>query len=1841
MSFIRSTPVPDVPSFDDTVKPTRALGAPAKLTAPPALDDAPPPFKPLDDDFDAYDAIAAAQMPLSADDDDDDDDDNAHTQTSIRLTHDADSDSELLEEVDLGALDDDDDDNDDDGNGNDNDLDNGDAPADDNAPVPLSDDDDDDDDDRVDGVTAATPPAKGSSRTAPGTDPTPKRPGVNTMKSKLGLEGIVKPGAFTPGAPSGSAAARARAQSAATAAAATPQVEEDDDDDVSPPPPEAEEGGDDDVPSGAQDLLSSIMGKAAPIAVEDAVKSEAGMKKWEQHQRALALQEAAAKKARDAEIAAKRRQVAQMQAQKNAALAAEKAAVDDDDDDDNQVAQEKAPQSAMDLISDIMSNKKAGQPLRTASGGGGGGAAEPKVAAYVPGGNRARDAKREEEAKLAVLPPVVAAVRKDTRGLSSSAAPAVGGGGSGDDKPKRVYSAFLASDADDAPPKLQSSASTPALQSRPMAQSNAPLPDDLRDPEEILQRFESADEKYAPCFKFDFAVVLRPPLLKIPDGSTFTAYDYTENRKTPFAFRALGDVALDPPDIVVSNPDADEPVRGALSPHAPLKALEKARKKLTFEAYEPRRPFPVLPPLEADVRQLDDLVRHSGLAAPRVDPTTIRSLEIVNVQLDKSHLKPIGSLLAAFTGLTHLTMRCCGFSKVLWAHAKLRLVDYSENNIDKEDNALESLSKSPLCEVLLMAGNPVCGGKSFASRAIAALPRLAKLDSTPIDVPTRLKALRAAGTSFQKKHIDLVHWDLRVCESEPVRAMREWQPAALVTLTLVDVGLTEFHVGALVGLRDLNLSKNAISSTLGCGLELPPKLRRVNLAGNRIVSTKMLEPFPLCASLLAVALRDNRDGAKELAGYRELLIYMTRYLAGSNRASGLQEVDGKPIAIKERVAAVAMFGKKKDLPAFAFETHVVNYIGRAQMRDANYVANIRELQLPSASLVEVSLRGMHQLEFLDLSGNHIVVLAALDECTRLRFVNLSGNADLDVKTTVATMVKALQRLEQLSLCVLAAGNKRHPDNAKYRQYVLTALLQRNRKLDWLDTRPVTVDERVAAYAASLGAKAAPHDADKYRFLCALVQNCTMPMMRRLHPSDVLGGTQFDAAQITILRQMGAHALRHVDFAPFVNLEELNLAGNQLTDVTKLGLDGLRKLRVLALHDNQLRNPLEQVAQWLDGFARLECVALRNNPCMRTPAERARLIGLMRSLHKARCSLRVLDTEISIKERVAAWAQLGGSAEATERLRFEAVMYQRLPPDVAPDKIESLDLTDAGMRAVDVAAYANLTCLLLNGNALTTLVGFGLESLVRLKVLDLRNNQLSNLVEVAKLVSNLARLATLGVAGNPWATRDKSGYRHALLQLLPQLSERECALKVIDEERLGADEIIEASKASKLVTTDKQLLRFKVLMLTRVPSGYRPSDLTELNLSKAQLDSVDLSACPLLVKLSLARNELRSLKTSNLHRLVRLRALDVSHNQLKDVSEFSSLLAALPRLAVLLWVQNPIAGAPNAAAPNAGAQKVHGAKALLPLSTLSKSQLEAREALFAKLAARRMGFNNVSDGDAASIAVVKTRAGLTIEVASLPLQVVDGRRVGIDELCEAMRADKRFKKDDIEEARLNVALRRAGANRATVRTLDLSNCGFSQSLEALRSLRSLQTLDLSNNQLTKLEVAWLAPLVELEELDLRNNKFASLKQLLQVLVQACAHLRVLRIENSTKNPKETAPSSDYPMKVCAALRQLQSCDGMANPYGIPAKTVKLARAGAASAGAGAAASPAKKATIRIQRAPAAPSPALAASAFNPEIAAGVRDLDDDAANDNDDGAPESFRYSGVDVGYLTLGLDAQY
>ncbi len=177
----------------------------------------------------------------------------------------------------------------------------------------------------------------------------------------------------------------------------------------------------------------------------------------------------------------------------------------------------------------------------------------------------------------------------------------------------------------------------------------------------------------------------------------------------------------------------------------------------------------------------------------------------------------------------------------------------------------------------------------------------------------------------------------------------------------------------------------------------------------------------------------NRDivANKDLSNYRTILIFITRNLKGTNRATGLLELDGSPITMvtqctkfsfmrqpsrwsrrlsherefrailvfrtfcisrlsrtyfllifyqEERIQAVSLFAKKRTEAALhRFYLCLIDYYGHHQMRLPNFISNIRHLKLPNSNLNMVDLRGFFSVEVLDLSGNALQTVDGIKE----------------------------------------------------------------------------------------------------------------------------------------------------------------------------------------------------------------------------------------------------------------------------------------------------------------------------------------------------------------------------------------------------------------------------------------------------------------------------------------------------------------------------------------------------------------------------------------------------------------------------------------------------------------------------------------------------------------------------------------------------------------------------------------------------------------------------------------------------------------------------------------------
>jgi len=170
---------------------------------------------------------------------------------------------------------------------------------------------------------------------------------------------------------------------------------------------------------------------------------------------------------------------------------------------------------------------------------------------------------------------------------------------------------------------------------------------------------------------------------------------------------------------------------------------------------------------------------------------------------------------------------------------------------------------------------------------------------------------------------------------------------------------------------------------------------------------------------------------------------------------------------------------------------------------------------------------------------------------------------------------------------------------------------------------------------------------------------------------------------------------------------------------------------------------------VDALPRLAVLLLRGNPCLRTRADRACLLALLRAAAAPSGPLRCLDAPITVDERLAALAaRAPGAARAPEAARAEAALALAAPPGAPAARVRALDLSALSLAALPpLAAYAGLRRLSLRANALAALPAGAFPA--GLEALDARCNRLAALPPALAALAPLAALRELGLEGNPF------------------------------------------------------------------------------------------------------------------------------------------------------------------------------------------------------------------------------------------------------------------------------------------------------------------------------------------------------------------------------------------------------------------------------------------------------------------------------------------------------------
>lgn len=1031
------------------------------------------------------------------------------------------------------------------------------------------------------------------------------------------------------------------------------------------------------------------------------------------------------------------------------------------------------------------------------------------------------------------------------------------------------------------------------------------------------------------------------------------------------------------------------------------------------------------------------------------------------------------------------------------------VIDLSNNLLDTAKHVSAMVAASPKLQVLDLTGNKVATKLSMLPSGVptpnsgvwewvAHCPDLWSLNRVPVSghgiaVVVLQKAKGDVARAWQMRA-----WDDVLASRVVVGDGSGWAPAAVTTLNVSGCGLMAIFVGGLSGLISLDVTSNRISSLACSGLHSCVALESLSAGANTISDPRELEYLGLLPSLRELVLAGNPVAANKR--FRQQVIWVTRGSRGTRAARGLSALDDTPVTYEERCSITRACAPKGQADALCWTYCLVASVGQGVAFSTAACAALVELNVAGRALESLNLgEGFPLLEALNASDNNLTAagIASLRHCARLRLLDLHGNARLspaDAVRVVATVPLAALRAVKL------ARNARDVTPAHVAA-VIAALASRCKHLRIIDGE--AVPDAVRADALVAGGLLQKANRMVYLMNVGIAKSSVPVADLSFWPVDVApGGPQYAPGDVEQMHSSNGCGLTDSGcaayFTVFIKLVSLNLADNMLRSLSGIGLDGLASLELLDVRNNALACPLPELGALLQSLPALRAFAFRGNPCSKKlAAARLSLLSAIPRMRELHCPLQVIDSEISIDDRVKAM-QLGGCSEVeSEGLRGALALWRRAPRGVPPGEVKSLDLDCLLLKFIDLTAFTSLTALRLRGNELGVSSGLaevGIGKMTSLRVLDLRGNRLrlkdkAPREAVFAALSGLTQLEYLGLTGNddnaaheadvaayeaarsaatgpladaatgialvprvfepPKAPANASYWsrRAKLLVLLrDQFRQLEYPLRFVDTNEVTVPELVTAAFDDKDPAREQH--RFDVTLRRALRNGtVKPQRVVSLDLSECALCVGNFAPFTSLLTLAIASNKY-VLGSGTLVLPPSLTKLDLRTNAVKRMSELSAVLHKMSSLVGIGIAGNPCCD---------------------------------------------------TGGSTAMTARVKLLCGVpTCRQPGWRLQAIDGVPVTVDERMMATEActDSYWRLNRKELARtrsLLVLEEKAVTGNETELVLSKLKLEELGALTATPNrFLQLTTLDVSNNRIGTIRGQGLSLLVKLETLDLSNN-----------------------------------------------------------------------------------------------------------------------------------------------------------
>lgn len=1066
-------------------------------------------------------------------------------------------------------------------------------------------------------------------------------------------------------------------------------------------------------------------------------------------------------------------------------------------------------------------------------------------------------------------------------------------------------------------------------------------------------------------------------------------------------------------------------------------------------------------------------------------PSNVRS------SLDKylrhmPNLEVLGLRKAGIVELPHLKLR------------HLLLLDLSRNKISNYNavgmmttysRKLRSLNLllNPIMKIgLWTKGIPHISNEFW--KVVMNLSQLEILNERTILNIDRSHAMEIYAVKSQKKRVPICIWNIALNSLLSRSGMKIWRPELIERLEISNEGVRVFHIGMMKNLKHLNLSRNLISSIQGTGIEQCSLLQYLNLSENKIRHIKHegnpLKPLSYLTLLKSLDLRRNL-----LKDYHSSVIFLTLHLKGSNRTPGLQVLDGKQVTIEDKIRAIHAYQtlENYDADRERWKYNLISNFGNLQLRCIdNFFARVKQLKLAKRQLKEVYLNDFANLQVLDVSENYLTDLTGLECCPSLVYLNASGNRHLNsgkvLKILKDTPFTKLQYVNLLT-------DPKKADHKQY-QFILESLLIVNRCLEFINEQEISIEDRVQIYGKSIKGVSLP----KYRLNLALAVSAT-EKISSFYPDDVEIGIQYNPFEVKELLELSHLSLSDstVDFSVFRNLEKLNLANNNIKNLMGIGIEDLTSLKWLDIRNNKIANSASEIGGLIDKLEKLEVLVLRGNPCQRNKKDRIKILKSITRVKNLECGFRVLDTEITVAERIEAWSARGEiDKESKEQLKFMAAIRIRSPADMRPETVLGLDLSKLQLTMVDLSAYVNLKKLNLSQNKLKSLQKSGISCLKDLVVLDIRKNQLSSIDDLVQSLSKLKCLEYIGISGNLFSSTS----RQLLLKKLPICRSIDCRLMYIDDSAVSIGEILscisdEFTGGKSVEKESKFRWDLSIRRHLTIKQIRNPNEISKISLSNCTLTYVQFSWLPSLEVVNISNNNITNsyFEASGIETLINLRVLDISYNDLTSLECIASKLSNLPFFESIYIVGN-------------------------------KCFME--------------------DSRRSRVSLLKNWDG--IDSPAFSLKSINGKQIIVDERMEAVSSA--LSERDAQRIRIEHILNEMTEDPLTLSELNLSNMQLTY-IDGVQRCQNLTSLNLSENNIRVLSQQYLHELPMLTKLTISNNLIESVEDIVKAL-SLCNHLKEVNMLNSTIDKNETDNVSNYISSVGYRLRGLEKIDGKPNP-----------------------------------------------------------------------------------------------